>query len=491
MAESRFHFESPVGRPRTTAARVAAARGPAPAVCVTLGVLCLAGMLACLSPATGQAAADPGRDVSLTVYNQDLGLVRDVRTLMVPSEGDWVQFTDVPARIDPTSVHLRPADRGELQVLEQNYRYDLVSSEKILERYLDESIRVIMEEGRLYEGRLLSAGRGELVLAGEDPESGITILTREKVTDLQFPALPEGLITRPTLAWQLVAEPVGERRLEVSYLTGGLNWHAEYVAVVGAQDETMDLAGWVSLENHSGTTYAQAALQLVAGDVNRVRDEVNRAKATPSAELHFRGGGRGFEEESFFEYHLYTLGRRTTLRDNETKQLALFEPAHSRVEKRYECNPRQTGEKVRVVLETTNSEEVGLGMPLPQGTLRVFKRDAREQLQFLGEDRIDHTPRDEKVRVTIGHAFDLVVERTEVDRRRLGPRDQELDVKIEVRNRKQEPVVVIVQEDLYGFWEIVRTSHDYRQESATRVEFDVAVAAGETENVTYTVRYTR
>jgi hypothetical protein len=199
----------------------------------------------------------------------------------------------------------------------------------------------------------------------------------------------------------------------------------------------------------------------------------------------------GFEEEAFFEYHLYSLGRPTTLLDRETKQLALFSPADAEVSKRYEAIPQREAQKVRVVLETVNSEENGLGLPLPQGTVRVYQRDSRERLQFIGEDRIDHTPRGEKVRVFVGYAFDVVTERTELDTRRVSPRVHETDVKIEVRNRKEsEPVTVILQEDLYGYWEILRSSMPYEKKSATRVEFTVPVSAGKVETVTYTVRFT-
>jgi hypothetical protein len=449
----------------------------------------LAGLV--LAGLPSPAAADESRALSLTIYNRDLGLVRDVRSLSIAAGTDWVDFRDVPERIDPTSVHLKPVDGEPLAVLEQNYRYDLVSSEKILERYLDAEIKVILEEGRLYEGRLLSAGGRHLVLGGMQPEEGLTILTREKITDIQFPALPEGLITRPTLAWLLSAERGGARQVEVSYLTGGFDWHAEYVAVVDQEDSAMDLSGWVSIDNHSGATYPQADLQLVAGDVHRVPAPGRPAKGRGAMEMMAAPQAAGFEEESFFEYHLYTLGRQTTLRDRETKQLALFAPADCEVAKRYESNPRRDGAKVRVVLETTNSRAAGLGMPLPAGTVRVYKRDRRERLQFIGEDRIDHTPRDEKLRVLIGNAFDLVVERTELATRRIGPRDREIDIEIEVRNRKEDDAVdVLIQEDLYGYWQVLRASAPYEQKSSTRIEFTVPVAAGETATVRYTVRFT-
>jgi len=442
---------------------------------------------AAAAQAAGEAA---GRSLSLTVYNQDLGLVRDVRRMVVPPGPAWLQFQDVPSRIDPTSVHLRATEGGEIGVLEQNYRYDLVGSEKILERYLDHDIRVVLEEGRLFEGRLLSARGGELVLQSAESAGGVFIVSRDKVTDMQFSALPEGLITRPTLAWLVSGGRGNPRTLEVSYLTGGLDWHAEYVAVVADKDDALDLSGWVSVDNRSGASFPDATLQLVAGDIHRATPERRYGKGMAAQVEMLRAQDTAFGEEAFFEYHLYSLERPTTILDNETKQITLFPPARCSVKKLYEASPAAGG-KVRVVLETRNSSDAGLGLPLPKGVVRVYKRDSRERLQFLGEDRIDHTPRDEKVRVSIGNAFDLVVERTELDMRRLGQRDREVDVKIEVRNRKEtETATVVLQEDLYGYWTIRNCSHPYEQKSATRLEIPVTVRAGETATVLYTVRFT-
>ncbi len=440
--------------------------------------------------------ADPGsgeRQLSLTVYNSDLAVVRDERRMEIQKGTHWLPFRDVPSRIDPTSVHLKAVDGQPLEVLEQNYRYDLVSPEKIFDRYLDSEIKVIVEEGRLYEGTLLSHAGGRLVLGGGEADEGLVVLSPDKITDVQFPALPEGLITRPTLEWLLHAGSGGTRALEVSYLTHGFNWHAEYVAVVGAGDKVMDLAGWVSVDNRSGATYEDAELQLVAGDVHRVPVPKMRVPGGRSAELALAADGMpNFVEETLFEYHLYTLGRQTTLRENETKQLSLFTPTSCKVEKIYESNPRRDNKKVRVVLETTNSEETGLGMPLPKGKVRVYKRDRRDRLQFIGEDQIDHTPKDEKVRIFVGNAFDLVVERKETDSRKLSRFVREIDVEIEVRNRKEkENVTVVIQEDLYGDWKILQANRDYEKKTSRRIEFRVPVNAGQVEVVTYTVRYTR
>lgn len=464
--------------------------GGRPTALLLFALAILATATAGLFPAAAQSPAAGDRALSLTIYNQDLAVVRDERTMTVPGGTDWLRFRDVPERIDPTSVHLTAVDGGGLGVLEQNYVYDLISPDKILDRYLERTIQVVTEDGRLYEGALLSHAGGRILLGDAAGTEGITILMTDKITDLQFPELPEGLITRPTLEW-LIDGNGADRRLEVSYMTSGMKWHAEYVAVVAEDDQSLGLSGWVSIENRSGATYPQAELQLVAGSPNRVQPPPppNRARAMMAA-----GADKAeapFAEESFFEYHLYTLDRVSTIKNNETKQLTLFAPARAEVTKIYEANPRRYGSKVRVVLEMVNSEAAGLGMPLPKGTVRVFKKDSKERLQFVGEDRIDHTPQDEEVRILVGQAFDLVVERTETDRRNIGPRAREIDVEIEVRNRKDdEDVTVVVEEDLYGDWTIQGASHTFEQTSAQRIEFAVPVAAGEVETVTFTVRTT-
>ena len=467
-------------------------RGPVrgPIRGLLLGLAALVAAPATLMSASAQTPAGNDRAISLTVYNQDLAVVRDERTMAVPDGTDWLRFRDVPERIDPTSVHLTPVDEGALGVLEQNYVYDLISPEKILDRYLERTIQVVTEDGRLYEGALLSHSGGRILLGDETGTRGITILMTDKITDMQFPELPEGLITRPTLEW-LIAGNGADRRLEVSYMTSGMKWHAEYVAVVAQDDESLGLSGWVSIENRSGATYPEAELQLVAGEPNLVQPpRPDRRRALMAAEMD-KATQAPFEEEAFFEYHLYTLDRSSTIKNNETKQLTLFAPARADVEKTYEANPRRYGSKVRVVLEMVNSEDAGLGMPLPKGKVRVFQEDSKGRLQFVGEDLIDHTPRDEEMRILVGHAFDVVVERTETNRRDIGPRAREIDVEIEVRNRKtDEDVAVVVEEDLYGDWTIRNASHEFEKASAQRIEFLVPVKAGEVQTVTFTVRTT-
>jgi len=446
---------------------------------VALGVLLLAAV------AYGQQ-----REVSLTVYNDNLALVRDVRRIELKKGVNEISFRDVAAQIDPTSVHFRSLTAPEaVSILEQNFEYDLVSSGKILNKYVDHPITLKGKEGQEFSGTLLSSTAKDVVL--RDADGGVTIVSRAAVQTMQFPQLPEGLITRPTLVWTLQAERGGRHRTEVSYLTSGINWHAEYVAVTNVDDSRLDLSGWVSIDNKSGATYKEARLKLVAGRLHRaVKPRPRQLRRTYATEL--AKAPPAFEEKAFFEYHLYTLQRPATVRNNETKQLSLFEPAETKVKKVYVYEAARNEKAVRVDLEFKNSKEAGLGMPLPEGKIRVYKQDSDKSLIFVGEDRIGHTPKDEEVRVTVGYAFDISVERKQTGQRKLGERSREETWQIRLRNHKKERVTVKVLERLrfYGpasEWEIRKSSHPYVKKDVRTIEFDVPVETDGETLIEYTV----
>jgi hypothetical protein len=447
----------------------------------TTVVVCCA-LFAVLMGAEGYA------EVGLTVYNMDLALVKDVRQLDLKTGVYTLQFTDVAAAIDPTSVSFSVQDDPEkVQILEQNFQYDLVGADKILSKYLDRQIQVITEKDQLFEGTLLSTAGGLTLM---EPDGKIRIIAREGVRDMSFPELPEGLITRPTLVWLLDSELSGKHPCEVRYLTKKINWHAEYVATVSADDDQLNLAGWVSIDNRSGTTYENARLKLIAGDVHMVPEPRPRGgwEMEYGDAAVISGAPPAFEEKAFFEYHLYTLTRPATVRDNEIKQLSLFAPADVTTRKIFTYDGAREGKKVRVNLEFKNSPAAGLGIPLPKGKIRVMKADEDGSLEFVGEDQIDHTPKDEKVRVYLGNAFDIVGERTVKDHRRVTQRITEEDITISLRNRKDEAVTITVIEHLRGDWEIRAASMDFRKKDAYTVEFDVQVRTDEEVTLTFTVR---
>ena len=444
--------------------------------------------IVCCLACVGFLAADGVAEVGLTVYNNDLALVKDVRQLDFTTGVNTLKFTDVAAAIDPTSVSFTVTDAPEgVQILEQNFQYDLVGADKILAKYIDRQIQVITKEDKLFEGTLLSV-QGGLTL--QEPDGGIRIIARDGVRDMSFPKLPEGLITRPTLVWLLDSEISGKHPGEVRYLTKKINWHAEYVATVSADDKVLNLAGWVSIDNRSGATYENAKLKLIAGDVHTVQERRKKGRwdAEYGAARALASAAPSFEEKAFFEYHLYTLTRPATVRDNETKQLSLFAPADVTAKKVFTYDGARDAKKVRVNVEFKNSEEAGLGIPLPKGKIRVMKADDDGSLEFVGEDLIDHTPKDEKVRVYLGNAFDIVGERTVKDHRKVTKYITEEDIEVSLRNRKEEPVTITVIEHIWGDWKILRSSHEYRQKDANTAEFDISVPADEEVVLTFTVR---
>ena len=441
----------------------------------------LAALLAtAISPAL---AAD--RELTVTVYNSNLALVKDVRTLDLGTGRQSFSLTDVSAQIDPTSVHLVGKGSGGLAVLEQNYRWDLVSADKVLERYVDKDVSVLGKDGKVTSGTLLSFDGASLVI---NRKPGIAIVNRMEVKEVQFPDLPGGLITKPTLVWLLENQGAARRDAQLSYLTGGLSWHAEYVAVLDESDKNLSWAGWVSLENQSGTSYPNAKLKVVAGDVNRVQDQVQPMPRAKFEAMALSAGTEQFQEQAFFEYHLYTLARPTTLADKETKQLSLFPTADVAAQKFYTFERSRDPKKVRVTMEFKNSASAGLGMPLPMGKVRVYKEDKSGAQEFVGEDRIDHTAKDETVRLTIGNAFDVTGEYRQTDQRRISDKEMEGSHEIKIRNHKTEAVTVKVVEHAYGDWRVTDSSPDYVKKDATTLEFTVTVPADGEKVVTYTVR---
>jgi hypothetical protein len=443
-----------------------------------------------VQPALTVLAAEP-TGVALTVYNNDLGLVKDVRVVNVENGIHEIRFDDVAARIDPTSVHFRALDNPDDVVLrEQNFQYDLADAERLLSRYLGRSVTAVMKEGGSQSGTLLSYDHANLVL--QQSGDGVAVINRAEVKTVTLGELPGGLVVRPTLVWSLQSNRSGPERVETSYLTGGINWHAEYVAVVNPDDTKLDLTAWVSIDNQSGATYENAKLKLVAGDVHRVQPEyvpMNGRAGRLKDEMQAMAAPPQFTEEAFFEYHLYSLDQPATVRDRETKQLSLFPTAAASALKKMTFDGARRAKDVVVSLEVANSKANALGMPLPKGIVRVYKQGRDGAQEFVGEDRIDHTASDEKMRLTLGNAFDVVGERIVTAHDRIDDRTNRQSIKVELRNHKTEAVDVSVIEHMPGDWTVTEKSHDYKAVDAHTIEFPVRVPAGGTVVVTYTVRF--
>jgi len=426
--------------------------------------------------------AQASADVAVTVYNQGLGLVTETRTFSVKSGLQHLEVTDVASQMIPTSVRIDfPA--GGVDLHEQNFHYDLVNTQAILQRYLDSPVRLVGKEGAVYEGTLLSAA-GQYVIS---TKSGLQLIDPGDILHVDLAELPAGFYTRPTLDWLVAGERAGSTDAVVSYLTNGISWHAEYVAHLNADDTRIQLSGWSSIDNQSGATYADAKLKLIAGDIHRPPAPMDDARSWRGAEVAMMAPKAGFEERAFFEYHLYDLPRRTTIANRETKQIALFEPAAASVTKKYLYRSWKVQDKIAVVVEFVNSKTNGLGMPLPAGLVRVTKADIDGSTQLLGEDRIDHTPKDETVTLEVGNAFD---EYTVLEQRRISKTVSETDVKIVLRNHKTSRVTVEVEEQAsrWSTWTITTSSVPYEKKDVNTFVFKVDVPVDGEVVVTYTIR---
>ncbi len=427
------------------------------------------------------------KELAVTVYNGNLGVVKDTRNINLKSGLSQVAITDVAKLIDPTSVHIK----FNGQVLEQNYQYDLVSLSKILQKYIDKNVQLVNESNELVEGKLLSSFGGQLVL--ERKEGGLVMLPNLEKYRFNVGSLPEGLITKPTLVWQLNSNKSGNQDVEISYQTQGMNWHAEYVVVLNKDDTKLDLNSWVSIDNNSGSTYKNAKLKLVAGDVNRVQNNRPMYKGREQVELMSRADAAApqFEEKDFFEYHIYNLQRPTTLADSETKQIALFEAQNVDAKKKYLYRSQgyNASGKVNVIVEFQNKEDQNLGVPMPKGKVRVYKSDG-ESIEFIGEDLVDHTPKNETIKLKIGDAFDVLAEESQTEHKRITDRVYEQTYEVKIKNRKKEKVVVEVERYLGLNWEILSSSIEYKKNNAQSITFQVPVKDDGETILKYKVRYT-
>ena len=428
-------------------------------------------------------------DMAVTVYNSNLGVVSETRGLEFIKGIGQLAFRDVPSAIDASSVTFEILDsKHSVNILEQNYAYDLVSPDQIYSRYIDKEVDLLDKDGKLISGKLLAFSSGAITL--QEKSGGIKIVRLLNIAETNFPKLPDGLITKPTLFWKYNSNYKGQLDCKVGYQTSGMNWSAEYIGVLTSEEDKLNLSGWASITNNSGKTYNDATLKLIAGDIRRASQKKMRGAKAPDISL-MSAEYDGFQEKAFFEYHLYTLPRKVTLANKEIKQISIFEPANTYVTKEYNFNPDANSKKVEVTINFTNSEETGLGMPLPAGRIRLFKGDDDGSLILLGEDNIDHTPKDEKLKVKVGNAFDIVAEEKMVNRTKISNKVDERSFEIEFRNHKKSPVTIKVTKNLWDFWEVLESNLPYIEKDARSIQFDVPVGADETVKLTYKIRFTR
>lgn len=447
------------------------------------------------------------REVAVTIYNENLALVKDVRKINLKRGAVSLAFRDVSARMRPETALLRSVSApGSLNVIEQNFDFDLLTPQKLLEKYVGKTVNVVRthpttgaESSEVAE--VLAANDGVVLKMGNRIETGLP-------GRIVYNDVPANLRDRPTLVMSLNNTSSAAQDVELSYLTGGLAWKADYVVELNATEEKLDMSGWVTLTNTSGASYRNAKLQLVAGDVNQVRERVtvtgSRVLAMAAAPV---AKAADMQEESLFEYHLYTLNRPTTIAENQTKQVALLSASGVPVRKEYLLRGSDyyyqgaygdLGQKMKVgvFIEFDNKESAQLGMPLPKGVIRVYKKDSNGNAQFIGEDNVDHTPKNEKVRLKLGDAFDVTADKKQTDFKKIAGTSKynyilESAYEITLKNAKKEAVTVTVQEPMPGDWQILSSSHPHVKASSKAAVWKITVPAEGSSSLVYRaqVRY--
>jgi len=465
--------------------------------------------LTCITHAQAEesrSTIDDQKSVAVTIYNQDLALIKESRSVNIPMGRADLALRDVSARMRPETASLRSlTQKNALDVIEQNFDFDLLTPAALLQKYVGRSVNIIRVHPTTgaetsERAEVLSAASGVVLKIGNRIETGIP-------GRIVYDEVPDNLRDRPTLVTSLFNNRAGPQEVELSYLSGGLGWHADYVAELDGEDKSLSLQGWVTLTNQSGATYCDATLQLVAGDVNRVPRYDYKVAEESVGRMAAKTKSEPVREESLFEYHLYTLPTSTTIKDKQTKQVSLLAADRVGVKKELVLNgfdffyrnpyPTWNGHyKVAVMVNFDNKDQNGLGKPLPKGAIRVYKRDSEGRAQFVGEDRIDHTPKNETVKMRLGNAFDVTAERKQTDWRKAEAIGKyhyasTSSYEIRIKNAKKEPVTVTVREPIPGDWQILKTSHKFHKDDAHTAEWKITVPPEKSALLTYQalVRY--
>ena len=424
------------------------------------------------------STATETRDLSLTIYNGGFAAVKEIREINLNGNEDEIIFADVAQQIETNSLLV-----DGIEILEFNYDYDLISKQKLLKKYINKEVFLRdRQTGEKKSCRLLSVEDYGTNVLEDNKTKEIYI---EAAGELILPALSAGLMIKPALIWKIIKSSADN--VNVSYLSQGFKWTANYVIEV--LKDTLNIAGWSEIENKSGTGYENAKIKLIAGDVKRVKDYSVARRHYEYEEMQFQVADRAEslpEEKSFFDYHMYTLNKRTSLKNNQTKQVKLLNGFKIPFKKYYvldlSCN------KVNVIVEFTNIKENGLGIPIPGGKAKVYKADeADNSLEFIGEDRISHTPKNQDIKLNIGNAFDITFEYSQVDTKTMNKYFHYKN-KCIINNNKEEDVEVHFECYMTGIWEILKSTHDYVSKSADLVEFIVLVKANSEERIFFEYR---
>jgi len=460
-------------------------------IIITIVILLCSGLCCC---AVSQVKQSPG--TALTIYNDNFAVIRNIRNMDFKKGVNTIKFTDVPSTIDATSVKFQClSSPGAISILEQNYEYDLLNTQSLLNRYIDKKISVSVkgagaDVGTKITGILSASKDGNLII---QEDAGLKIISYNSVESIDLAEKPEDLVTKPTLVWLANSQKQGSQLCMATFTASGISWKADYTAILNADENALDFSGWVTINNQSGAGYKDAVIKLIAGDVRRVQPEQPRMYRQEVMMMKAQSAGAGFEEKSFMEYHMYTLGRKSTVNNRQTKQIEFIEPAlNVPVKKLYIYDHKKMPKKMQVKLEFENKKEYGLGIAMPKGKIRVFKKDpADDMLEFVGEDLIDHTPRKEKLSLYIGNACDIVPEYKTTDTKRSRRRVVQSH-EVEIRNRKDTAITVFVDETFSSWrnWSISNNSHKFEKKDSATARFKVKIEADSTVTITYTTTET-
>jgi len=424
---------------------------------------------------------------SLTIYNDDLGVVNEIRPLNLKFGINEVFIDNVPSHIIPSSVRINL----NASVIEQNYRYDLANSYSLMQHFIDKKITLVGE--KTFIGTLISATSNSVVIKPEN--GGLVIIPNLDGYNISLDYMPENLITKPTLVWKVKSSIEGESEAKITYQTSGMSWKAEYVATLNEDDSRLDLNAWVNITNNSGGSFKNAKVKLIAGDISRAEGYMTPEENARYREIVLSSYSpppiESVIEKSFFEYHMYELANKSDLLQNEDKQIGLFNASEIKVQKKFIYNTNGSNlenRKPSVSVEFKNAKDNNLGIPLPKGIVRIYKNDG-EAVELIGEDNIDHTPKNEEVELKIGDAFDITIDEKVVSSKKIADKVTEIEYEVTIHNSKEDPVTVEVNRNLWGNWTVLEKNVDYEKGNANKITFKVDVPKEKKKTLTYKVRF--
>jgi hypothetical protein len=421
----------------------------------------------------------------VTIYNEDFALVRSTIELEL-KKGIQSYFMDnIPSTIEANSVIINPL-KSKIEIFSQNYEYDLANTSKILDKYIGKSVEVIVEEEIKFIGKLQFSD-GSTIGIIENNTNKLILIQRNEITNINLAELPTNFFLKPTLHWRLDASKAGKFPIDFSYMCTGIKWDVTYNTVWNEDVGKLEINSWVTIVNQTGKAFIDTKLKLIAGDVQKIKKQYDQRSYAKLAVESGRGGAPDFEEKAFHDFHMYTLSENVNINNNQTKQIRLFPVTSVNAESRYEY---QTGsDEIQSKIKLVNSKKDGLGISLPKGVIKIYKQDSADnELEFIGEDRIDHTAKNEEVIITTGNAFDLVGETVTVERLKISKRITERNMKVILKNRSETTKTVSVNHNLYGNWTIMKNSLPYNKKSASIIEFEKELKPNDVYELTWTER---